>query len=80
MAEARSDNCDANNSSTGQDTACHKRKLEGNPFSKSEDEKCKKSKSEGMNDFELVKILAEDARNKTLILHLQSMHKYVIEI
>ena len=72
MAEARSGNCETKNTCTGQDTVCHKRKLEGSQFSKSEDENCKKTKSEAMNDFELVKILAEDARNKTLILHLQS--------
>jgi hypothetical protein len=66
MAEARSGNCEAN-------SACSKRKFGGNVVSESDDEKCKKKKFEAMNDFELVKILAEDARSKTLFLHLQSM-------
>ena len=78
MAEARSDNCiKANNSCTGgQDTSCYKRTLEGDVVSKSDDEKCKKTKYETMNDFEFVKILREDARNKTLFLHLQSMYHF----
>ncbi len=71
MAEARSD--ETNGSCSGQGTASHKRRLEVNSELENEDEQCKKTKYEAMNDFQLVKILAEDARNKTLILHLQSM-------
>ena len=51
----------------------HKRRVEGESILENETEKSKKMKYETMDDFQLVKILAEDARNKTLILHLQGM-------
>ena len=54
-------------------TVTHKRRLEGESVLENETEKSKKMKYETMDDFQLVEILAEDARNKTLILHLQGM-------
>lgn len=82
MAEARSD--DEKNSLC---TVSHKRRLEAKSVLGNETENRKKMKHETLNDFQLVKILAENARNKTLILHLQGIwnilfgtaHSYVFE-
>ncbi|CAB3992359.1 m7 diphosphatase [Paramuricea clavata] len=73
MADSRSDEINS---------SCNKRRLEANLVLENENEECKKMKYEAMNDFQLVKILAEDARNKTLILHLQNKveHKDAVSI
>ena len=47
--------------------------LDGNLVKEVDDKNCKKKKIEAMKDFKLIKILGEDARNKTLILHLQGI-------
>jgi hypothetical protein len=67
MADGRSDEINS---------SCNKRRMEANLVLENENGECKKMKYEAMNDFRLVKILAEDARNKTLILHLQSMYTF----
>ena len=66
MAEARSEE-------SSLCTSSNKRRLEDKSVLGNETENCKKMKYESMNDFQLVKVLAEDGRNKTLILHLQGM-------
>lgn len=52
-------------------TVCNKRTLEENLELEHERENCKKKRFDGCNEFHLVEVLAEDARSKTLILHLQ---------
>ncbi|XP_028416548.1 m7GpppX diphosphatase-like [Dendronephthya gigantea] len=72
MAEARSDEIN------DQVNSSQKRSLVGEIENKSS----KKVKHDAMSDFKLVKVLSENARNKTIILHLQDKieHKDAVSI